>query len=472
MEVKRNFSINLIFLLAANLLIKPAYLFGIEVGVQNTVGAADYGLYYAMFNFTFLFNVLLDLGINNFQKIKVAQNAAEGMQNMALMLPMKIILSLAYVAATAIAALILGFDERNWFFILWLMLNHVLSVMLLTLRANISGLHLFMRDSILSITDRLFLIVVLGYLLWFSNDAFRIETFVYLQTVAYGIALIVAFAMTPRGMRIIKPNFNISAMLDMAKKTWPYALLILLMTAYNKMDGIMLERMALKGAEEAGIYAQAYRLLDAGNSFAFLYAGLLLPMFARILTQDENHKQLALLTDQAARYLIIPAGAALLIVNAHSDFIMGLLYRAHVHQSARILELLMGSFVFIASGYVFGTLITASQHMKWLNKVALLTVVLNFVLNVWLIPEKGAEGAALASLLSLGVMAIWQATFAIRKFTLNFASWLWRAMLVWAITGVTIWLTNSAGLASHWSIVTCTLLTGIAFLGLGIKRQT
>ena len=69
MTINKNFSINLVFLLGLNLLVKPIYLFGVELGVQNAVGAEDYGLYYAMFNFTFLFNVLLDLGINNFQKI-------------------------------------------------------------------------------------------------------------------------------------------------------------------------------------------------------------------------------------------------------------------------------------------------------------------------------------------------------------------------------------------------------------------
>ena len=59
--MKRNFSVNLLFLVVLNLLIKPIYVFGIEVGIQNTVGPAEYGLYYAMFNFTFLFNVVLIL---------------------------------------------------------------------------------------------------------------------------------------------------------------------------------------------------------------------------------------------------------------------------------------------------------------------------------------------------------------------------------------------------------------------------
>ena len=107
--MSKKFSVNLVILLALNLLIKPIYLFGVEVGVQNAVGAEQYGLFYAMFNFTFLFNVLLDLGMNNYQKIKVAQHAEIGMQNMTTLLPLKLVMSGVYMIVTIIAALIIGF---------------------------------------------------------------------------------------------------------------------------------------------------------------------------------------------------------------------------------------------------------------------------------------------------------------------------------------------------------------------------
>ena len=71
------------------------------------------------------------------------------------------------------------------------------------------------------------------------------------------------------------------------KKSFPFAVLVLLMTFYNRIDTVMLERMLPDGAQECGIYASAYRILDATNMVAFLFAGLLLPMFAKMLKLEQ-----------------------------------------------------------------------------------------------------------------------------------------------------------------------------------------
>jgi O-antigen/teichoic acid export membrane protein len=52
------------------------------------------------------------------------------------------------------------------------------------------------------------------------------------------------------------------------------------MAFYNRIDGVMLERMLDNGQEQAGIYAQSFRILDAASMIAFLFSGLLLPMFS------------------------------------------------------------------------------------------------------------------------------------------------------------------------------------------------
>jgi len=65
---------NLTLLLVLNLLVKPFWILGIDRSVQNTVGAEEYGFYFAVFNFSFLFNILLDFGITNFNNRNIAQN--------------------------------------------------------------------------------------------------------------------------------------------------------------------------------------------------------------------------------------------------------------------------------------------------------------------------------------------------------------------------------------------------------------
>lgn len=450
-DMNKKFSLNLVFLLALNVLVKPFYLFGIEVGVQNAVGAEDYGLYYAMFNFTFLFNVLLDLGINNYQKIKVAQHAESGMQNMSNLIPIKLTMALVYMVVTVIVALFFGFEKKYWFFIGWLMLNHVLSTYLLLIRANLSGLQLFVRDSILSVIDRLVLIFGIGYLLFYNAQTFQIEWFVMFQTASYVLAILVGLIFTPANHRFFKLDFSRKAAWKMVKQTWPFALLILLMTAYHKLDGIMLERLAPNGLLEAGIYAQAFRILDAGNNFAFLYAGLLLPMFAKLFVDDFS--AIPKLVDQAARFLIIPAGVVFIITLFHAKWLMQLLYDAHIATSATSLQWLMGSFVWMAVSYVYSTLITASAKMKLLNWVAFGTVILNVVLNAIFIPKQGAIGAAMASFISLGFMALSQILVCYQRYSELDLKWLVPTTLVWCAAFGTETLLQIVGLEEWISIV-------------------
>ena len=46
---RRLFS-GMLWLLLLNLLVKPFWLLGVEVGVQNAVGSEAYGFYFAIFN--------------------------------------------------------------------------------------------------------------------------------------------------------------------------------------------------------------------------------------------------------------------------------------------------------------------------------------------------------------------------------------------------------------------------------------
>ena len=72
--MQKKFLTNLSLLLFLNLLIKPFWVFGIDRTVQNLVGVESFGFYYIVFNFSFLFNILLDLGITNFNNRNIAQN--------------------------------------------------------------------------------------------------------------------------------------------------------------------------------------------------------------------------------------------------------------------------------------------------------------------------------------------------------------------------------------------------------------
>src|SRR6185295_16389967 len=72
--MQRKFVTNLFLILSLNLLIKPFWILGIDRYVQIAVGTEVYGYYITLFNFSFLFNILLDFGITNFNNKNIAQN--------------------------------------------------------------------------------------------------------------------------------------------------------------------------------------------------------------------------------------------------------------------------------------------------------------------------------------------------------------------------------------------------------------
>ena len=110
--MQRKFLTNLGLLLFLNLLVKPFWIFGIDLTVQNTVGPSEFGFYFVVFNFSFLFNILLDLGITNFNNRNIAQNNHLLNKHFSGIITMKILLGVAYFLVTFIVALILGLQRR------------------------------------------------------------------------------------------------------------------------------------------------------------------------------------------------------------------------------------------------------------------------------------------------------------------------------------------------------------------------
>ena len=161
---KKLFSSILLFLLL-NILIKPFWILGIDVNVQNAVGAEEFGLYFAIFNFTFIFDILLDLCITNFNNKNIAQHNQLISKHLSGILSIKLILFVFFLAVTFFVGWLIGYNSRSFLLLAWMCFNQFLNSLILYLRSNFSGLLLFKTDSILSVLDRVLMIVFCSILL-------------------------------------------------------------------------------------------------------------------------------------------------------------------------------------------------------------------------------------------------------------------------------------------------------------------
>ncbi len=465
--MQRKFITNLTLLLFLNLLVKPFWIFGIDRTVQNTVGSEEYGWYSSLMNFTFLFNILLDFGITNFNNKNIAQNNHLLNKHFSGIVLFKFLLAILYIIVTLSVGLIWGYDSRQMFFLVILGINQVLISLILYLRSNISGLLHFKTDSIISVLDRLLMILICGILLWggVTHKPFRIQWFVYSQTLAYLITALVAMAIVMKKARFRRLQWNPTFFLLIIKQSYPFAVLVLLMTFYNRIDSVMLERMLPgdQGDLQAGIYASAYRLLDAINMIAYLFSVILLPMFARQIKDKDPVVGLVRMAFTMIFTLAVTVSVTLCLYNYE---FMDLLYVKHINESAAVFKLLILGFIPIATTYIFGTLLTANGNLKWLNIIAFSGMVLNIVLNFVLIPRFMAVGSAYASLITQFFTAILQVVMVQRlfRFRVDRKFLLSIGLFVFAVIGITL-AVRYAGLEWKTGFILAVAGSGLVALG-------
>jgi len=193
--VQRKFIFNLGLLIFLNLLVKPFYILGIDTEVLVRVGQSEYGTYFALMNLSFLFNIFMDMGIVNFNTNNIAKNPQLVSKHLSRIVTVRFALSVVYIIICLAAAFLLAYSKEERGLLTLICINQILAGFILFFRSNLAGLQLFKKDSLVSITDRLILIVLCSVVLW--TKAFdlemSIEIFVYLQMLAYFLTSIIAF---------------------------------------------------------------------------------------------------------------------------------------------------------------------------------------------------------------------------------------------------------------------------------------
>lgn len=435
--MKREFLLNIGFLIIVNLLIKPFYIFGIDRTVQNTVEAREYGLYFTLYNFAFLFQIINDFGLQNFNNRHLSQHRQLLAKYFPSFLSLKFLLAILYMLVVYIAGKLANYPDEYFHLLPVIGFNWVLMSLVLYLRSNVSGLGWYRTDSLLSVLDRSLMILVCGWLLWAPawSGAFEIEWFVYAHTFTLSLTALIAFAVIFREMKHWTFRLRPVYLLLILKKSYPYALVIFLMTVYTRVDGVMIERLLDDGTRQAGIYAMAYRLLDAANMFGFLIAGLLLPMFARMLRDRQS--VLPLLNLSFRIVWLVCIGLAFSVFFFREEIMLALYVEGDAY-SGDILGYLMLSFVAASGTYIHGTLLTANGSMLRMNQVFVVGVILNVVLNWWLINEMQALGAALATCITQFIVWLAQVELVRRVFGKPLQ---WKLFLRFLLFAVSCWIT-------------------------------
>ena len=298
--MSRTFVKNLLWLQALNWLIKPVWILWIERTVQVQLGNEWYGRYFVHFNLGLLFAVLLDAGLNAYVSREVASKGRLVHRNR--VLGLRLFFGGIYVALVGIVAYQ---QQLDWRILAFVLLNQILASVLLLMRAVIQGRQLFISDGFLSVADRLIAIVLSAWFLFGSNTFIGLNgivVFLMAQTAGYAVAVLLGwYLLRFEGSRRTPQTEEITEVPSFGRWTreviW-FVAMALFMSVFTRIDALMIRNlspdlMGLVGLDsgyfQAGIYAQSYRLLDAGLIFSTLLSTQLLPIFSKNIKEGKDN---------------------------------------------------------------------------------------------------------------------------------------------------------------------------------------
>lgn len=387
----RKFIGSLGLLLLLNLVIKPVWVLGIDRQVQNITGYEVYGQYFGLFSLALVFQFLMDLGITAYFNRTVSVDPSKGPALVSQALSMKFVLSLLYMLVVLAVA---WFTNAYRAPLLWLLiLLLILSGFQMVLRAYLSASQLFMQDAWVSVTDKLFVIIVIGAMLWLpgTGAVVSINRFVLIQIfgLVLSMALALIFLLQSHVQWNIRPGINFKW--GILRESLPFAINIFFMTVLMRADGFLIERLAPRGAYDAGTYAAAFRLNDAVNMVGYIMAGFLLPFIAR---QWPLVKPVKDVIHICRPLLMIPSVVLAVAAPFVSERINMVLYHGREPGTSAIINILflcLPAYVIIQ---IHGTLLTATGYIRDFLKISFLFAFILVMADLWFIPGYGIQGAA------------------------------------------------------------------------------
>ena len=218
---------------------------------------------------------------------------------------------------------------------------------------------------------------------------------------------------------LLKPTFNWLLWKEIAKKSWPLAVTIVLNLLYLKTDTLILS--LIKSPGEVGLYGAAYRIIDVLTTLPFMFAGIILPVLTTSWFEEKKEYFALVLQksfDLMAIFSIpIIAGTLvlakpLIVLVAGNDFA----------DSGLILKILIFALAAIFLGCMFAHAVIAINQQRKMIASYIFVSLSSVILYLIFIPRFSYYGAAAVTIyseLSIAILSayiVWRYT----KFIPNF----------------------------------------------------
>ncbi|MCS5449773.1 flippase [Enterobacter huaxiensis] len=217
--------------------------------------------------------------------------------------------------------------------------------------------------------------------------------------------------------------FKLEMLKQLLKESWPIIASSVIIVLYTRLDQLMIMRML--GAESVAVFSVAIRIAEA---YVFIPAALVTSYYP-LIARDPSKDNVRFYFD----IVYFSSFCVGLVIAIAAYFFIPIMFGQQYVESYNVMLILLFGTTFAVFGSACTNLMII-YGLSYLRLVrAIFGLVINFALNIFLIPRFGILGAAVASLFSQ-IFAAWLSN-CLNKKTVECFKWQTSSVLMFGIPG-------------------------------------
>ena len=384
-----------------------AYFLGyvFRMMLARELGVASYGLIYGVISLFGFLSILMSLGLESalvkyIAQYNVEKKFREIKGSIIIVLVMKLLLSIIvcgvlFVGADWIAINYFGVPEAGVLIKIF-SVGTVFSMITLTLRATFQGFQSMLHYSSSEVTKSILVILItlalfgLGCRETAPIIAFTVVFVFFLPIIYIPILVKRTFPL----FTTVKAKLS----MDLVTKLFMFGIPIMFVGLADMIlsytDTLMLTYY--RTLEEAGLYNVAVPSMKVIGIVGYVATAVVFPISSELWTNGKR-KELFRGLQMLYKYVLVAVLPIALILFIFPETILGMLFGNEFRAAGNVLRVLVpGYFIYVYAG-INTSMLSGIGQPKEVSKIMFAGAGVNLLLNLWLIPLWGMEGAAVST---------------------------------------------------------------------------
>lgn len=390
---------NTVYLTIASVL-STAVGVAFNIFLARTLGVERFGEFAFAISFIALFSTIVDFSLQTITVRDVARDPGRAAIYFGNSLALKGLLFLIAMLLAAATATVLNYSYGIRLLLAVLMLSLFLDGVRKCCDSLFTAAEKMQFPAAFLVAEKT-LFGLLGFAaLHFSETVIAVAV---AYVVAHGITQVVSLLLL-RSRLGVKPNrIEYAFVKSLAQRASPFFGISLIAAMYANIDRLFL--FSLDGTVAVGIYAAAYRLVSVPTRVSASFHQAIFPKLSRHAGLPDQATMTAVL-ESSMRYLTFAAVPLAIGTTALAEPIILLFYGSAYTSGTLALQILIWAYALEFFNPFFSRVLFVVDGQRVVLVTVTVATGINIILNILLIPKLSFVGAAIATLISAGIIFV------------------------------------------------------------------